>query len=317
MRGMKWLVVGMLALGSVACKKTEIATDEAAEESSEAAGEEAAGDEAAGEEAAPMAEAAGDTAVPQPERPENLKAAGERLDGGHDPAVPVSVEEFRPKLVESLCLAYDSCGNMELKSAVAGTFFMAGMSMASQSPEALEKFRALMGRIEEANLPMPRREDCVELFEIVTEETGVDGESLAASVEAGRVAYDAEQAGKCMGQLGTQSEVCGEYRPMGEEPDMQRLQAMMMQAGPVMEAHYKPCQTMFEGKVATGDSCSFDYECADQRTTCMGEEGKKTCQEVAMMPPGGMPGGGMPGGPAPGGPAPGGPAPGGSAPSAP
>ncbi|RVU46700.1 hypothetical protein EA187_06065 [Lujinxingia sediminis] len=297
MRGMKWLVVGMLALGSVACKKAEIATDETAEESSEPAGEEAAGEEAAGDKE----EAAGESAVLPPERPENLKAAGERLEGGHDPAVPVSVEEFRPKFVESLCLAYDSCGNMELKSAVAGTFFMAGMSMASQSPEALEEFRALMGRIEEANLPMPRREDCVELFEIVTKETGLDGESLAASVKAGRVAFDAAQAGKCMGQLGTQSEACGEYRPMGDEPDMQRLQAMMMQAGPILEAHYKPCQTMFEGKVAAGDACSFDYECADERTTCMGEEGQKTCQEVAMMPPGGMPGGGMPGGPAPGG----------------
>jgi hypothetical protein len=78
-------------------------------------------------------------------------------------------------------------------------------------------------------------------------------EEKKSAIEAGRLAYHPDLAGACYEKL--RAVTCAEFRGEIDQP-------------PVVAE----CETMFEGKVALGDKCAANPECAGTDATCSGAD---------------------------------------------
>jgi hypothetical protein len=90
----------------------------------------------------------------------------------------------------------------------------------------------------------------------------IEAEDVAASVEAGRIAYDDAAAEDCLDwyEAAFAAKTCGEFWDWTVIPP-------------------QSCQRAFTGLVANGQYCAIPADCADDRASCgPDDEGDATCE---------------------------------------
>lgn len=251
----------------------------------------------------------------QPDEPETEAVEQEELeplegpfDGAHDPEQPVDAEDFGPKLVESICLAYDNCRNEEIKSVI---FRQILMTAAFEPPEIEDderarEFRETVDRLQDQQTMVPSVADCETVFDpIFVEGAGLDESTLEQTVDEQTVSYDPEAAGECLAQFGQPFELCETKTEVDGGPvDSDEVLRDAVAYQSQLVEHFRVCDQVFEGTLEEGEECRFTYECVDD-THCEiepdeqvgectkpvpGQPEAAPAPEGAPGPPGGLPG---------------------------
>jgi len=198
------------------------------------------------------------------------------------PKAPAKMEfdAFAAALPKGMCKVTTGCKNEPYVAVVDMMMMMMVGFGTMDDADAQAKIAPIGKAMETEKRSLFNMSECETIAGYAFNLAGLDAEGIKASVAAGKVDFNAEQAAACAKVFDSQPEMCKTEVKIEGEFNMGEAEKIGNEMDGKLDDFLKPCEGVFVGKVAVGAECSAGYECAGDNTDC--QEGK--CVEKAAAP---------------------------------
>jgi hypothetical protein len=214
------------------------------------------------------------TDAPPPAKPPasaaTTAASSETKTAKEEPEAPKSltVAQFTTDMPAAACKALTTCKNEEVSTSVgAMVMLMAGFA-AMQDPALGKELKGIGDTMKTEKRNAMNGDECTKVMGALTKTIGFTADKVQASVDGKKAEFNGEKAAACTAALATQPNFCKEEKKLTKEPNMGEMDKMMKAYEKDVEAYLQPCKDTLVGKVAEGEACEFDFECAGEKTAC-------------------------------------------------
>lgn len=186
------------------------------------------------------------------------------------PAAPknATVAQFATEAPANVCKQLTSCKNEEVAVSIGSMLQLVAGFAGMGDPKVAEEMKGIGEAMKKDKRNLLNADECTKVMGVVTNTTGFDEKKLQAAIDAKKVEFNAEKAGACLAALASQPAFCKDEKKITGEPNLGELDKMMKTYEKDLDAHVKVCEEALVGKIAAGEACEADYECAGDKVGC-------------------------------------------------
>jgi hypothetical protein len=180
----------------------------------------------------------------------------------------LTVAQFTTDAPAAACKVLATCKNEEVTASISAMMVLIAGFASLKDKAMQDELKAVGDAMKKENRHSLNGDECTKVMGAITKATGFNAEKIQASIDAKKVEFNAEKAAACSAALSTPPKACAEEKKLTGEPKMEDLDKMMKGYEKDFEEYLKPCQEAFVGKVAAGEACENDFECAGEKVEC-------------------------------------------------
>jgi hypothetical protein len=183
-------------------------------------------------------------------------------------AKALTLAQFTTDMPAAACKTMAACKNEEVTAGIGFAMQMMAGFGGMDDPKIAADSKSVAESMKKDGRQTMNAAECTTIMGAVTTLSGFSAEKFQAAIDAKKVEFNGDKAAACVAALSAEPAFCKDEKKVKPDLKFGDIDAMMKPYEKDLEAYLKSCGEALVGKVAAGEPCESNFECAGENVAC-------------------------------------------------